>query len=280
MFLLLALGLKGGYEIQRTEDLSGLGAVLGIGLTSCLVIPSIIFILFRKKLGLADASAIAACLGSVSAVTFVAAQGVLDGKEIQYSPYMVAIMALMEVPAIIVALGLFESFKLENQAPDTKGTLMRFVSVLSCKSVILLLGGFLIGLTMNEKTWLSLKPMMQDSFRGLLAFFLMDLGVQAQRRFAGVWAVRGIAFLIAVVCPLCFGAIASVLGGQLGLPDGDQVLLSVLVGSASYIAAPSAVRASIPEANPGLFAALPIAVTFPMNILIGIPFYLVIAQML
>jgi hypothetical protein len=126
---------------------------------------------------------------------------------------------------------------------------------------------------MNDVTWKGLSPLVKDNFKGILSFFLLDLGISAQRQLRLAWSFKFTALLTACVLPLLNGTVMLVFAKLLGIPRGDEVLLAVLAGSASYIAAPAAVRASMPGANPSLYAALPLALTFPMNIVIGIPYY-------
>jgi len=269
IFLLLSLGLKGGHEVRVAESLEGFGVLLGLGMLSCLLIPLYLFHAQKGRLGLANAAALAACYGSVSAVTFIAGQGYLQNEGIAFSGFMVAIMALMEIPAIIVALALYRSAN-----PEAPGHGRPAWAILSSKSVVLLAGGFIIGLLMNEPTWDSVKPVVQGSFKGFLAFFLLDLGVAAQRKLRDAWRFRKSAILIGCLLPVLHGLITLGLCAAFGVARGDSILLAALVGSASYIAAPAAIRASIPEANPSLYVALPLALTFPMNVLIGIPLYI------
>ena len=229
------------------------------------------FFLYRKNLGSADSAALASCFGSVSAVTFIAAQGFLENEQIPTSGFMVAVMALMEIPAIVVGLFLFNMSK--RQAGEATA-IARESSIFSAKSVVLLLGGFIIGALMNEPSWSSIKPVVKDSFKGVLAFFLLDLGIHAQKQLQEAWIHKWKALLIAIFQPLLHGSIAVVVAHYFGIEKGNQILLAVLVGSASYIAAPAAIRAGIPGANPSLYVALPLALTFPMNLIFGIPFYI------
>lgn len=269
IFLLLSLGLKGGHEVRVAENLAGFFPSLSIGLASCLLLPMILFWVLRSKLGAANAAALSASYGSVSAVTFVTAQGLLENEGIAFIGYMVAVMALMEIPAILIGIYYYQEFS--NKASSSSRSILK--SILSTKSVVLLLGGFIIGLAMNQSSWGSISPVVQGSFKGVLAFFLLDLGFIAQKQLKEAWTFKSIAIPIAILSPLLFGAITLLLASWVGISQGDQILIAVLVGSASYIAAPAAVRSSIPEANPSLYLALPLALTFPMNLIFGIPFY-------
>lgn len=273
IFLLLALGLKGGHEVRFAESLSGLLPSLTLGILSCVLLPLVMVALMRKQLGIANASALAASYGSVSAVTFIAAQGMLENEGIGFSGYMVAVMALMEIPAILVAVYFYQRF---SNGKDSKGPI--FLKILSAKSVLLLLGGFFIGLAMNEKSWEGISPVIQGSFKGVLAFFLLDLGVIAQKQIREAWKFKTVVLPLAILFPIAFGTLALSIGHMLGIAQGDLVLLATLVGSASYIAAPAAMRSSIPSANPSLYLALPLALTFPMNLLFGIPLYIELSR--
>jgi len=274
IFLLLSLGLKGGHEVAIATDLSGFFLVSLLGLSSCVLIPYFLFPLLRRWLEVADAAALAACYGSVSAVTLIAAQEFLRSRGIEFSGYMVALMALMEIPAILIALSFYRraASKVEQQrnAP----------SMFAAKSVVLLLGGFLIGFAMNESSWAGIAPLVQGNFKGILAFFLLDLGLSAQKQLREAWNFKVMSLITACALPLVHGLTLLVLAHWVGVPQGDQILLAVLAGSASYIAAPAAIRASIPSANPSLFVALPLAMTFPMNVLVGIPIYHVMSSYL
>ena len=150
----------------------------------------------------------------------------------------------------------------------------------AAKSVVLLLGGFLIGFAMNDTSWAGIAPVVQGNFKGVLAFFLLDLGLSAQKQLREAWKFRAMAVLTACLLPLAHGTLVLLLCHWAKIPQGDLVLLAVLAGSASYIAAPAAIRSSIPSANPSLFVALPLAMTFPMNVLVGIPFYFWMSTML
>jgi uncharacterized protein len=272
IFLLLSLGLKGGYEVQNSADVQSLIAALGLGFISCLFIPKVIFVLFRKKMSIANAAALAAGYGSVSAVTFVTAQSYLSAQGVSFSGHMVAVMAFMEIPAIVVALFLVMS---QQSEVTSRGALRRAVTG---KSVFLLLGGFALGMVLNESTWISLKPIFSDSFKGILALFLIDLGMAAQKQFREVYQSFTRALCVGLLLPLTFGTLGLLFAHQMHLSQGDSVLMAVLIGSASYIAAPAAIRASLPHANPALYIALPLGLTFPFNIFLGIPYYFTLAQ--
>lgn len=270
IFLLLSLGLKGGHEVRVAEDLLGFFPSLFIGLVSCIILPFVLFGFLKKRLGVPDSAALAASYGSVSAVTFITAQSILENSGITASGFMVAVMALMEMPAILIAIYFYRKYNQQQSQSKRK----MWLSIFSMKSVVLLVGGFLIGLVMNDKSWNGISPVVQGSFKGVLAFFLLDLGLMAQKQLQQAWKFKVVGLVVACLLPLVFGVLALLAGHYLGLSRGDQILTAILVGSASYIAAPATVRSTIPEANPSLYLALPLAITFPMNLVFGIPLYI------
>ncbi|MFP5520421.1 MAG: sodium-dependent bicarbonate transport family permease, partial [Bdellovibrionia bacterium] len=275
IYLLLAIGLKGGYQVQTADSLNGFASTLLLGLISCIIIPLIIFHFFKKQLGVINSSALGACLGSVSAVTFVTAQGALGNSSLESSGFMVAVMALMEIPAVIIALYLFQR---DNQ--NTVSVWQPLKGALTNKSVILLVSGFLVGMVLNEKTWVDFEPFTLGIFKGMLGLFLLDLGVGAQEKFSDAIKFKMTSLLTGIILPLAFGTLFAFLGSAAGLRDGDAFLLAVLTGSASYIAAPAAIRAVAPTANTALYVGIPLGITFPFNILIGIPYYLQLTEYL
>ncbi|HRK07146.1 MAG TPA: sodium-dependent bicarbonate transport family permease [Pseudobdellovibrionaceae bacterium] len=269
IFMLLALGLKGGHEVRISPTLEGLLPTLSIGFFFCALIPAVYFFAFRRWLGLGNATGVAAAYGSVSAITFITAVEYLENEGITSSGYMVAAMAMMEIPAIILALYLYGRWR-----ASSTNTPASWRGILTGKSVVLLLGGFAIGLALNEKSWNSISPVVVGSFKGVLAFFLLDLGLLAQNQIRQALQLKWRALVLAVALPLTMGTLAALLLAAAGIERGNLVLMSALVGSASYIAAPAAIRASVPDASPAFYVALPLAITFPMNVLIGIPYYI------
>lgn len=185
-------------------------------------------------------------------------------------------MALIEIPAILFGVFLYEKFR--GSSVSTNRSMIK--SILSTKSFVLLIGGFVIGLLMNQGSWNSISPVIQGSFKGVLVFFLLDLGIVAQKQLREAWKFKKFVFFIAVLIPLIFGSLSLLLSAYMGLSPGDQIIMAVLAGSASYIAAPATIRSSIPEANPSLYLALPLAITFPMNLIFGIPLYVEISKWL
>ena len=273
-YLLLAIGLKGGLKL-RDAELADLWKpallVLALGIT----IPVVGFIAARKflRLELRDAAAIAAHYGSVSAVTFTAAETFNKAAGQIDEHFMPALVALMEIPGIIVALVIAGRY-LANTS------MMAAVrEVISGKSIVLLVGGLIIGTVAAKETVSSVEPLFVTLFPGVLVLFLLDLGTTAGRRIADVRAVGGRLVAFGVMMPLAFGVIGTLAGGWIGMSVGGAAVLGTMAASASYIAAPAAVRVGLPDANLGLCLGASLGVTFPFNLIVGIPLFSEIAKL-
>lgn len=274
IYLLLALGLKGGHQVSQATQLDGFLNVLLVGFLSCTLIPLVVIKLLKKELGIANASAIAASYGSVSAVTFIAGTSALNALNIDYSGYMVAIMALMEIPAIVIGMLIYK--KSIDQSSHFE--LSDLLNILKGKSIVLLLGGFIIGLFFRESEWKGISFLFTDAFKGFLALFLLDLGISAQGQISEAWKQKGKAVFTAILLPIIHGSFFLILSSVFNISEGNQILIALLAGSASYIAAPAAIRYGIPEANPAFYIALPLGMTFPLNVIIGVPYYIALAR--
>jgi hypothetical protein len=274
-YLLLAIGLKGGIAVSQTSvaDL-WLPAVvtLAIGVT---VPVGVFFLVWRVgRFAVVDASAIAAHYGSVSAVTFTAAVSFVAAAGSASEGFMPALVALLEVPGIIVALVLAQRFG----AADGFKEAMR--EVVTGKSVILLVGGLLIGSIAGTTGTASVEPFFVDLFPGLLALFLLDLGLLAGEHMGSVRKAGPFLIGFALAAPVLLGAVGAAAGTLAGLSVGGAAVLGAMTASASYIAAPAAVRVALPAANPGLYLTAALALTFPFNLAIGIPLYFQFAEWL
>ena len=286
LYLLWAIGFTGGVKIAQsgvTQD-AVVATTLGIALSA--VMPFGVFALLRRKIGIHNAAASAACFGSVSAVTFLTASSMLDAAGVTYGGHMVAVMALMESPAIVVSIILLrraeraEAAVGSDQAKQPMGWGHLLHEAFLNGPVLLLLGSLVIGLVTRERGFEAFKPLCKDLFNGVLVFFLLDLGILAARRFRN-FIERGWSLVVfGLVFPPVGAAIALVLAKVCGLSVGDATLLAVLSASASYIAVPAAVRIAIPKAEPSIYIGLALAVTFPFNIVVGIPLYLAAAKLL
>ncbi|MBK7392894.1 MAG: sodium-dependent bicarbonate transport family permease [Chloracidobacterium sp.] len=275
LYLLFAIGLKGGVGIAA----SGLQLQVAITLAAATVMASVVplyaFFILRRKLSVADAAAIAATYGSVSAVTFITASAFLDKLSIPYGGYMVAAMALMESPAIIVAVVLYRLRSSDRRGSGFSwGELWR--DAFFNGSVLLIMGSLVIGILSGEAGAKALKPFTTDIFTGVLCFFLLDMGIVAAKRLGDLKKAGVFLAGFGILLPLVNATIAIPLAYALGLSQGDAFMFTVLCASASYIAVPAAMRLSIPEANPSLYVPMSLAITFPFNIIAGMPLYLVI----
>ncbi len=285
LYLLFAIGFKGGVALSESElTVTIVGALLA-ALALASLVPVYIYFLVRRLVPNHDAAAIAATYGSISAVTFVTAVNYLNSQAIDWGGHFVAAMALMEAPAIVVGLFLYQRSRggITPDAPgdDTSvGGLLR--EALVNGSVILILGALVIGAISGPRGMEQLEPFVKTPFVGVLCLFLLDMGLVAARRLEDVLRPRepdqgGPSALalsaLAVLFALLNGSLGLGLATLLGLPEGDALLLTMLGASASYIAVPAAMRLALPEANPSIYLTMSLAITFPFNILIGIPMF-------
>jgi hypothetical protein len=282
LYLLLAIGFKGGLELQH----SGLGGqvlpTIGAAVVMSLVVPLYSFLVLKTRFDGFNAAAIAATYGSISAVTFITAESFLETQKLPFDGFMVAALALMESPAIIVGL-LLVTLAAPQKRPDAPG--MRWGAVLreAClnSSVFLLVGSLVIGLLVaaySPAGITKMEPFSDKLFYGALSFFLLDMGIVAAQRLSDLR--RAGAFLIgfSVLMPLFNGLVGALIARGLGLAPGNALLFVVLCASASYIAVPAAMRMTVPEANPSLYISTALGVTFPFNIIVGIPLYMTLVN--
>ena len=277
----MALGLKGGFALAKSGMNESILISLACAVGLAVVIPLLSFWLLRRIVSAFDAAAVAATYGSVSAVTFITATQILEATQIGFGGHMAAAMALMESPAIILAV-LFANKVRQEQKTQTQINNVKLSSLLheslTDGAQLLLLGSLLIGILSGEHGQAMMKPFSVDLFKGLLAFFLLDMGLTAARNLPGLKGQSVLVFVYALLAPMFHASLAFILAKFFGLALGDTVLLMVLAASASYIAVPAVVRYAIPEANPSLYIGMSLGITFPFNIVIGIPSYLKIAQ--
>ena len=283
LYLLMALGLKGGFALHKSGFTSEIGFSLGLAVFLAIIIPIFGYWLLRRSLNTFDAAAIAATYGSVSAVTFITATQYLDQFNIEYGGHMAAAMALMESPAIILAIILANKAR-ATQSKDlkTKQEVTGISKILhesfTDGAQLLLLGSMLVGLMSGDAGQKLMAPFSIDLFKGMLAFFLLDMGLMAARNFSGLKGKPPITLLYAIGSPLFHALLALSLCKLIGLPLGNTILLMVLASSASYIAVPAVLRHALPEVNPALYMGMSLGITFPFNIILGIPIYSAIAK--
>ena len=274
LYLLIAIGFKGGYELVQ----SGLDGHVASTLTAAIIMASLIpiytFFVLRLKLDAPNAAAIAATYGSISAVTFITASSFLDELHLHYGGYMVAALALMESPAIVIGLILVRLFDQKEDPEQTLNWKDVLQEAFLNGSVLLLIGSVAIGMLTGEKGWEKLQPFTQSIFYGVLTFFLMDMGIIAAKRIGDLRKTGLFLIGFSVIIPLINAVIGIGVAKVLGLDLGDGLLFAVLCASASYIAVPAAMRMTVPEANPSFYVSMALALTFPFNIIVGIPLYL------
>ncbi|GAA6118294.1 sodium-dependent bicarbonate transport family permease [Acidovorax sp. FG27] len=298
LYLLMALGLKGGFALAQSGWTAQVSAALGCALVLAIAVPAIAWCVLRRLLPPFDAAAVAATYGSVSAVTFVTASHLLEQQGTPAGGYMAAAMALMESPAIVLAVVMAQwlrqpaggALPAGGQAVLAGGGGARTAmghgprlgpvlrEALTDGGAVLLLGALLVGLVTGERGEAAMHPFTVDLFKGLLAFFLLDMGLLTARNVTGLGAQRLPLALFAVVGPVAHGLLALGLARIAGLAVPEATLLAVLGASASYIAVPAVLRHAMPEARPALYVGLSLGITFPFNLVLGIPLYGWLAQ--
>lgn len=273
LYLLIAIGLKGGYKLSlATFDEVILPA--GAAILLCCTIPLWTYWIMRKagRFSVPNAAALAAHYGSVSAVTFSAALAFHEGLGISFEGFMPSMLAMMEIPAILIAISLA---RMNDTGFNTRQTSIKEIAreLLAGKSSLLLIGFVLIGLVVGKTGWEQVSPLFDVPFKGILTLFLLEAGLVAGRKLSDL--KKGGLLLVAfgIIFPIIHAALGIWLGHLAGLSLGGSTILGVLAASASYIAAPAACRVALPEANPSYYLTAALAITFPFNIIIGIPLY-------
>lgn len=276
LYLLFAIGFKGGQELSHEPLTAEIGWSMLFGIAISMVIPIYTFFILKRKLNIYDAGAIAATYGSVSAVTFVTSVSFLESQQMAVHGHMVAIMALMESPSIIIGLLLISLFNTENSPSIKKRNVLSHS--FTNGSVLLILGSLLIGFIANAKQAEGIKPFTNDLFKGFLSIFLLDMGITSGRKLKDFFSFGWFPFLFAIFIPLFNGSMIAILSSFVTDDFSNRFMFAILAASASYIAVPAAMKISVPKANPGVFIPMALAVTFPVNITIGMPIYLLIIQ--
>jgi len=275
LYLLFSIGFHGGVSLTES-GVSGLvlRSLAAALLMSC-IMTALAFFILRPRLGVHNGVAIAATYGSVSAVTFMTAGNFLVETNVPYNGHMVAALALMETPAIIVGLLLLRLFAPATSGASAPRASLRHIALESVLngSVFLLLGSLLIGYVSGETGWAKISPFAQEIFVGALCLFLLDMGIHAGRGLGGIRQAGLFPFIFAIVFPLVGATLGIAISKFLAFSQGDALLFAVLCASASYIAVPAVMKTTVPEANPGLYLPMALGLTFPFNILLGIPLY-------
>ena len=278
LYLLMALGLKGGFALSQSGLSMQIGLSLGAALILAVVVPLLGYWVLRKFISGFDAAAIAATYGSVSAVTFLTATQYLENQNVPFGGHMAAAMALMESPAIIMAVVFADGLRQPGKQQASLSKILH--ESFTDGAQLLLLGAMAVGLITGDAGKAAMQPFSVDLFKGMLSFFLLDMGLMAARNLPQLQDKSKALLAYAVGAPIVHASLALGLAWALGLPAGEGALLMVLAASASYIAVPAVLRYALPEANPSLYFGLSLGVTFPLNILVGIPVYTSIARTL
>jgi hypothetical protein len=287
LYLLLAIGFKGGVELSH----SGLGQMvlftIAAAILMSMLVPLTSFLLLRSRLSADNAAAIAAAYGSISAVTFITAQSFLTVLKVPYDGFMVAALALMESPAIVVGVVMAKiaasNLEQERTGQSTEAIPWREVlqEAFLNGSVFLLIGSLVIGALVahfSPSGVERMEPFTEKLFYGVLCFFLLDMGLVAAQRLRDLRQTGPFLVAFAIAAPIVHGLVGLLIARLLGLPQGDALLFMVLSASASYIAVPAAMRMTVPKANPSLYITTALGLTFPFNVVVGIPLYMALVQ--
>ena len=274
-YLLLAIGVKGGRALSTTDVADLWKPLLGAVILG-IITPLIAFVLLRfaGRVTRVDAAALAAHYGSVSAVTFTVVLASLNAREISYENYMSGLLAVLEVIGIVVALSL------ARDSADSHGWKEAIGEVLRGRSIAFLLAGIIIGLAVGDERLAPTDPLFVGLFAGALTLFLIEMGVIAAQRLRDVRAAGIRVVVLALLIPLLNGGLGALIGDLAGLSTGGVAVMATLAASASYIAAPAAVRIALPHASPGLYVTASLGITFPFNLIVGIPLYIALAEAL
>jgi len=276
LYLLFSIGFKGGQELAHGDFTSEITYSLLFGLAIATIIPLYTFFILKHRMSISDAGAVAAAYGSVSAVTFVAAVSFLEMQKISFGGHMVAVMALMESPAIIMGVILLMKYDEDNHS---RGKLAETVKhSFTNGSVLMVIGSLIIGFIADTKQAEGIKPFTTDIFKGFLAIFLLEMGMVTARRFSAFRKYGAFASVFAIIVPLINGCLVAAISGLLIHETGNRFIFAILAASASYIAVPAAMRLAAPKADPGLYIPMALGITFPFNITIGMPLYYLIVN--
>ena len=274
LYLLLSIGFKGGQELSHSVITSEIVWSLLFGIFLALIVPVYCYYILRIKLSVENAGAIASAYGSVSAVTFVTTISFLELEGIAFGGHMVAVMALMEAPSIIVGVLLMAIY---NKDKTNKTSFKHILHhSLTNGSVLLIIGSLIIGYIASDAQAEGIKPFTTDIFKGFLAVFLLDMGITSGQKLKALINKGWFTLSFAIIIPIINGCLVAVISGLFMEEVGNRLLMSILAASASYIAVPAAMKLAAPKANPGLYIPMALAITFPFNITLGMPLYLCI----
>lgn len=276
LYLLFSIGFKGGQELAHSHlDMSLLWSLV-FGILLAAIIPVYTFFILRKKFNIYNASAVAAAYGSVSAVTFVTAISFLELQNVAFDGHMVAVMALMEAPSIIVGVFLLSACNKKEEKKVNYGSVLKHA--FTNGSVLLILGCLLIGFVASEKQAAGIKPFTTDIFKGFLAIFLLDMGISSGKKLLSFFKKGWFPFVFAILIPAFNGILVAYISQWVTPEVGNRFIYAILAASASYIAVPAAMRLVNPKSNPSLYLPMALGITFPFNITLGMPLYMAVVM--
>lgn len=276
LYLLFSIGFKGGQELEHSEQSAEIVYSIVFGAILATLIPIYSFYILKNKVGISNAGAIAASYGSVSAVTFVSAVSFLEIQGQAFGGHMIAVMALMEFPAIIMGFVLINKYDKARDRSVNLGAILKHA--ISNGSVLMIVGSLIIGIVADSKQAEGIKPFTTDIFKGFLAIFLLEMGMITVKRFSSFRKHGLFVFLFAILMPLFNGCAVALLSHFISDVTGTRFICAILAASASYIAVPAAMRLAAPDSDPGLYIPMALGVTFPLNITIGFPLYYLLVQ--
>jgi hypothetical protein len=280
LYLLLSIGFKGGQELSHSDFSIEILWSLLFGIFLAIAVPIYTYFILRIKFSVENSGAIAAAYGSVSAVTFVTTISFLEMEQIPFSGHMVAVMALMEAPSIMVGLLLMSIFNKKKKKEEAISVKKVLHHSLTNGSVLLIIGSLIIGFLASEAQAEGIKPFTTDIFKGFLAVFLLDMGITSGKKLSDFRKKGVFAFAFSIIVPIINGCIVAFVTGSFITDVGNRLLFAILAASASYIAVPAAMKLANPKANPSLYIPMALAITFPFNITLGIPLYLCVINLL
>lgn len=276
-YLLMSIGFKGGIALAKENLTTQIFLTMGAGALAATLVPLIMFFILKRKLDNQNAAGIAACYGSVSAVTFLTGVSWLENRGLSYGGHMVAVIAMMDTPAIVVGLLLAKIFdKNKNGFKFSLKTTLH--DAFFNGSVFILLGSLMIGYIMNPAKAHDYQVFVYDIFKGFLCFFLLDLGMSAARQLKELKSNAIFLTTVALAAPIINSIVGLILARLLNLSVENGFLLMIMTASSSYIAVPAALKTNLPEASPSMYLSMSLGLTFPFNILLGMPVYWSLAQ--
>lgn len=276
LYLLLSIGFKGGQELSHSALTLEVVYALLFGIAVASMVPFYTFFILKKRMGVADAGAVAAAYGSVSAVTFVAAASFLESNQQTFSGYMVAVMALMESPAIIISLFLINKYDKQQTGQYSFSNILSHA--ITNGSVLLILGSLLIGYLADARQAEGIRPFTTDIFKGFLAIFLLEMGMVTAKRISSMRRYGLFLPLVGMLIPAFNGCLIAMASSLVTSDPGTRFMFAILAAGASYIAVPAAMRIAAPKADPGIYIPMALGVSFPFNISIGMVLYWSIIQ--